>query len=227
MIWPALKLALAQLPDPAFRSVLMRGLMLTLAFFVILTGLFVFGVTAAPSTGTGWLDSTIGVVSGIGLVLLKLLLFPLVLTVAIGFFLDDVAAAVEARHYPADPPGRALPFGQSLRLSLRFLLILLAVNALLLPVYLVLLFFPPLKLGAFYLVNGYLVSREYFELVASRYLSRADMDRLRKRFRGDIWLAGVIIVLLLTIPLVNLIVPMVATAFMVHMFKHLQGRASE
>lgn len=226
MIWTSLRLSVQQLSDPAFRRVLVRGLLVTLAFFVALALLTYYGITVIPSSGEGWIDSVIGVVTGVGVFLLKVLLFPLVLTAAIGLFLDDVAEAVELRHYPADPPGRPLDLWPSLLLSLRFLIVLLFINLLLVPVYVLLLFFPPLKLAAFFLVNGYLVSREYFEQVAVRYLGRAEVDLLRRRHRGDIWLAGIVIVLLLTIPLVNLVVPMVATAFMVHLFKRLQGRAS-
>ncbi|WP_428248993.1 EI24 domain-containing protein [Ferrovibrio sp.] len=225
MIFASLRLALQQLPDPAFRQVLLRGLGVAVVIFLLLTLGFGYGITEIPSTGTGWLDSLIAVGSGVGLFFLKLLLFPLVLTAAIGLFLDDVAEAVERRYYPNEMPGKPLSTTASLLQTLRFLLVVLALNAALLPVYLLLLFFPPLKLALFFAVNGYLVSREYFELVASRYRPRAEVDALRRRYRGDLWLAGVVIVLLLTIPLVNLIVPIVATAFMVHIFKRLPRAA--
>lgn len=221
MIAAALRLAIAQLPDPAFRRVLLRSLGISIVVFVLLGFAVWYGVGLLPSTGTGWLDSLIAVLSGLGAFLLKLLLFPLVMTAAIGLFLDDVADAVEAKHYAADPPGKPLATAASLLQSLRFLLTVLGINLLLLPVYLVLLFFPPFKLALFYAVNGYLVSREYYELVASRYLPRAEMEKLRRRHRGDLWLSGLLIVLLLTIPLLNLVVPIVATAFMVHIFKRL------
>lgn len=224
MIFSSLRLAVRQLPDPAFRGVLLRSLGVTLVVIVLLAALLGFGISEIPSTGYGWLDSLIGVVSGIGLFVIKLLLFPLILSAVIGLFLDDVAEAVERRHYPNDPPGKALNFLPSLVMSLRFLLVLLSINLLLAPLYLLLLFFPPLKFAVFFAVNGYLLSREYFETVAARYVPRAEIDRLRKTHRGDLWFGGAVIVLLLTIPLVNLVVPMVATAFMVHVFKRLQGR---
>lgn len=225
MIFASLRLALQQLPDPAFRQVLLRGLGVAVVIFLLLSVGFGYGITEIPSTGTGWLDSLIAVGSGLGLFFLKLLLFPLVLTAAIGLFLDDVAAAVEQRYYPADLPGQPLSTTASLLQAARFLLVVLLLNGALLPVYLLLLFFPPLKLALFFAVNGYLVSREYFEQVAGRYRSRAEVDAMRLRHRGDLWLAGVVIVLLLTIPLVNLIVPIVATAFMVHIFKRLPRAA--
>jgi uncharacterized protein involved in cysteine biosynthesis len=151
-----------------------------------------------------------------------MLLFPAVMTAAIGLFLDDIAEAVEQRYYLGEAPGRPLSFWPALGSALRFLGTVLLINGLLLPIYAVLLFFPPLSFMLSLMVNGWLVGREYFELVAFRYLSRSDANRLRGQKRGDIWLCGALIVLLLTIPLVNFLVPIVATAFMVHVYKRLR-----
>lgn len=223
MIAPAFGRAVAQLPDPAFRRVLVKSLLISVAVFVLLAAGLWAGLLVVPQTGYGWLDWTIGALSSLGFAIGMLLLFPAVMTAAIGLFLDDIADAVESRYYPADAPGRALNFWPALWGALRFLGIVLAVNILLLPVYAILLFFPPLLYGLSLLVNGYLVGREYFEAVAFRYQSRSDADLLRRRRRGDVWLCGVLIVLLLTIPLVNFLVPIVATAFMVHVYKRLRA----
>src|SRR3546814_6859397 len=64
---------------------------------------------------------------------------PILMTAAIGLFLDDIADAVERRWYPQEAPGRALAFGPALWGSLRFLGVVLLVNLLLLPVYAILL----------------------------------------------------------------------------------------
>src|SRR3546814_18922147 len=74
----------------------------------------------------------------------------------------------------------------------------------------------------FYLLNGYLLGREYFEMVAVRRLDLAGAKRLRRDFRGRVVLAGAVIAFLLTIPLVNLVTPMIATAFMLHVFEGLR-----
>lgn len=223
MIAPALGRAVAQLPDPAFRRVLVKSLLISATVFVLLAAGLWAGLLVVPQTGYGWLDWTIGALSSLGFAIGMLLLFPAVMTAAIGLFLDDIADAVESRYYPTDAPGRALAFWPALGGALRFLGIVLAVNILLLPVYAILLFFPPLLYGLSLLVNGYLVGREYFEAVAFRYQPRSEADLLRRRRRGDVWLCGVLIVLLLTIPLVNFLVPIVATAFMVHVYKRLQA----
>jgi CysZ protein len=223
MIASSLRLALAQLPDPAFRRVLIRSLLISVAIFAVLAvGLWV-GVASLPDTGQTWIDWLVGFLSGLGFFVGMLLLFPAVMTAAIGLFLDDIADAVERKYYPQDARGQPLPFWPALWGSIRFLLVVLGINILLLPIYAVLIFFPPFMYALSLLVNGFLVSREYFEVVAWRYLPRKEADRLRQRHRGDLWLCGAIIVLLLTIPLINFLVPIVATAFMVHVYKRLRA----
>jgi CysZ protein len=223
MIAASFRRALAQLPDPAFRGVLVKSLVISLVVFVLLgVGLYA-ALLVVPATGYTWLDWTITALSSLGSLLGLMLLFPAVMTAAIGIFLDDIAEAVERRYYAGDAAGRPLATLPAVWSALRFLGLVLVVNILLLPLYAILLFFPPLLYGLSLLVNGYLVGREYFEAVAFRYQSRAEATQLRRRRRGDVWLCGVLIVLLLTSPLVNFLVPIVATAFMVHVYKRLRA----
>ncbi len=223
MITAAFRRALAQLPDPAFRGVLVKSLVISLVVFVLLGAGLWAALLVVPATGYTWLDWTITALSSLGSLLGLMLLFPAVMTAAIGIFLDDIAEAVERRYYAGDETGRPLATLPAVWSALRFLGLVLVVNILLLPLYAILLFFPPLLYGLSLLVNGYLVGREYFEAVAFRYQSRAEATQLRRRRRGDVWLCGVLIVLLLTIPLVNFLVPIVATAFMVHVYKRLRA----
>ena len=71
----------------------------------------------------------------------------------------------------------------------------------------------------FYLVNGYLLGREYFEMVGVRRLPVADVTSLRKAHSLSVLMTGIAIAFLLTIPVVNLLMPVVATAAMVHLFE--------
>jgi uncharacterized protein involved in cysteine biosynthesis len=100
--------------------------------------------------------------------------------------------------------------------TLKFAAIVILLNLLVLPVYLVLFFVPPLNLILYYLLNGYLIGREYFELVAFRRLPPADATRLRRRHRARILLSGVILAFCMTVPVVNLFAPVLGAAFMVH-----------
>lgn len=218
--------ALAQIGDPAFRSVLLRGLAITLAVLV--------AVFWAVMAGLGWLlpDAVtlpwigpVGFVDDLAswaafglLLLLSVVLMAPVAAVAVGFFLDEIAAAVEARHYPrlpaATPPGLAV----QLRDALTFFAVVVAANLVALAAYLAV---PPLAPVIFWLVNGYLLGREYFQLVAIRRLGPAGAAALRRRHMGRIWLAGTMMAVPLSIPAVNLVVPILGVAVFTHQFHRL------
>ena len=86
-------------------------------------------------------------------------------------------------------------------------------------VMLVFLLIPPLFPFVFYGVNGYLLGREFFELVALRRIGLEEVRNLRKAHRGRLFLAGIVIAFLFTVPGLNLVAPVIATAVMVHLFE--------
>lgn len=221
MIAIAFSRAFSQLTDPAFRLVLLRGLAITLGLFIALF----FGVDyllgSLQLSDTGWLNTLVQVLGNIVFVVVLLVLFPAVSTAVMALFLEDVAAAVEKRYYPGDPPGHSAPFVPSLTMALRFLVIMVLLN-------LLVLLLTPFMLGinffVYYLLNSYLLSREYFELVSLRHLEPKAIETLRKANSGRLMLAGFGIAVLMTVPLLNLVAPLLATAVMVHMFKGLEAR---
>lgn len=211
----ALVRAFHDLADPPVRRIVLRCVFLALGTLVALLILVGSGLGALDATGLAWLDVTIAL-AGTGFALvLAWLLFPVTVVLVLTLFAEDVAAAVERRHYPALAPAHGLAFADSLKLALRFAGVALLLNLLALPLYLV----PGANIVLYYGLNGYLLGREYFELVAQRRLSLNQTADLRRRLRVRIWLAGVVIALLLTVPLVNLVAPVLATAFMVHRFE--------
>jgi uncharacterized protein involved in cysteine biosynthesis len=230
--------ALAQLSDPKLRRVLWISIFLSLLVFIGLwAGLWILATVlpldAIP--GVGWLMETMGSafdwLAGflfVGMLLLfTLMLFPAVVTIVVGFFLDRVADAVEARHYPSLPAPRNISLSENVISTSRFALLTLVVNLVALPFYIILIFLPPMNLVLFYMVNGYLISREFFELVAWRRLDPSAATQLRRRFRGRLMFAGILLALLMTIPVVNLLTPVVGTAFMVHVFHRIRSGRTE
>jgi len=218
-MFEAAALAIRQIPSPPFRGVLVKSLALTIgalaAFWAVLTWLAA-GWVAIPYL---WLDTAVSVLTGVGLVVLMGFLVAPVTALVAGFFLDDVAEVVERTHYPADPPGRALPLARSVMTSVQFLLVVLLVNAAALPLVFL--------LGSGFLVflaaNAYLLGREYFSLAALRFHPAATVDLLRRRHSATIFLAGLFIAGFVVIPFVNLLTPLFATALMVHVHKRLDA----
>lgn len=226
MILDAARAAFAILFTPEFRSAFFKTLGLTLlALVAAWFGLKeVFDWLALPwidallpgfPAWAGWLGLIAAILAGIGLALgLALLIAPVTAIVA-GLFLDDIAGVVERNDYPRDLPGRAVPVGQAVVLSLKFFGVVILGNI----VALLLLLVPGINIGAFFVVNGYLLGREFFEFAAMRFRSEADAKALRKRHAGTVFLAGLVIAAFLAVPLLNLLTPLFAAAMMVHLHK--------
>jgi len=168
-----------------------------------------------------WLEWGIDVLSGAAVLFLVWLTFPGTVGIVTGFLLERIAARVEARHYPGLRQPREQGIGEAVRLAVNFALISLGLNLLALPIYF---FLPIINLMVFYALNGYLLGREYFELVALRRLDESSVRALRRSYQGSIFLSGVMIAALMSVPLVNLAAPVIATAFMVHLFESLRRR---
>jgi uncharacterized protein involved in cysteine biosynthesis len=218
--------ALAQIGDPRFRVVLWKSLGLTLLALVLVfwatmlaLGWLLPDTVTLPWIGkVGFVDDLASWAAvGLMLVLSVVLMVPAAAAV-VGFFLDDVAAAVEARAYPALPPARPLPFGRQVADALRFAGLVVLVNLAALVVYLAL---PPLAPLAFWAVNGFLLGREYFQLVALRRVDRRAAESLWRRHFWRIWIAGTAIAVPLSIPVLSLVVPMLGVAVFVHQFQRL------
>lgn len=165
----------------------------------------------------GWLGFVFGILASIGLALgLALLISPVTAAIA-GFFLDDVAEVVEKRDYPNDPPGHAMPLGESIVAAIKFFGVVILGNILAL----LLLLVPGINLIAFFLVNGYLLGREFFEFAAMRYRSPQEARAFRSRNRGTVLLGGFVIAGFLAVPLLNFLTPLFAAGLMVHLHKML------
>ena len=76
----------------------------------------------------------------------------------------------------------------------------------------------------FFLVNGYLLGREYFQFAAMRFRPEREANQLRKKFGFEIFLAGLVIAAFMSVPLLNLLTPVFAATLMVHLHKQVSLR---
>lgn len=212
--------AFQELFTPPFRAVLFKCVAFTIGLLVLL----IVGVEWSFShfvQWPGWIETTIEWLGGLTLVVGSIFLIPPVTSLIAGLYIDDIAAQVERTNFPGDPPGHELPVAQAVWLALKFFIVVLLVNI----VALFLLLIPGVNLIAFYLGNGYLLGREYFELAAMRHLTPADAKSLRKANRLTVLMCGLVIAGLASIPILNLVTPIFATAFMVRIYKGLARRS--
>jgi CysZ protein len=201
-----------------FRRVLTKTLALTLALLAaifilshkLLLSLFNLG---ALSLSVPWLAAILSFVTGVGLFIgLAFLLTPVSFVVS-GLFFDELAEEVEANMAPLAIAGRAMPYGEALWLGAKFAALSLLVNL----IALMLLLVPGVNALAFLGANAYLLGRGYFEMAALRYLPKDFMRDYRYAHAARLYLAGLGLALLLTIPILNLLIPLFATAFMVRL----------
>ena len=221
--------AVGQLPDPAFRRVLFQGIGLTIALLIgVYAGLLwlVEALTGDTTTlpGVGevtWVGDLLSWGSLGVMIFLSVFLMVPVASAITSLFLDDVAHAVERKHYAHLPPVQRVPFWDGFKDTVNFLGVLIGMNLLAFIAYGLL---PFLSIFIFYGLNGYLLSREYFQVAAMRRLGREGAKELRKANAGTIWIAGCLMVVPLSIPLINLIIPVLGAATFTHLYHRLEQR---
>jgi uncharacterized protein involved in cysteine biosynthesis len=226
--------ALTQMFSPPFRQVLLKSIGLALILIVLigigLNRLFSWMATA----GATWAEVTAGghllwqilawvlsIAATLGIVTGAVFLMPAVTAFVGSFFVDEIADEVEREHYPGERPGTALPLWLALVEGIQTALLTIVVYLCAVPF----LFLAGLGVVIMFLANAYLLSREYFLLAAMRFRPPEDARAMRRAHRAPIFLAGLLIALFVSIPIVNLATPLFAMAMMVHMHKRLsQGR---
>ena len=223
--------SIAQFDDPKFRRVLWRGMGLTIVLLIAACLLVNFGINQLLSSAwaanlignQSWLGALINVGGVLFTIALSIWLMVPVTSAIIALFLDEVAQAVEARHYPHLPKQTATKLQDQILVGIRFLGILLLANigALILSMIV-----PLLAPFVFWATNGYLMGREYFQMAAMRRMPRAQAQELYQRHQGSIWTAGILMAIPMSIPLVGLFIPILGAATFTHQFERLRALPS-
>lgn len=209
--------AVEQLADRRSRGQVLTAIGAALTVLIVLVVVLWQVLQVFTATGYGWLD---GFIQGAGILaasFIAWIAFPFAVSTTLGFFADDLCDAVEAKHYPSLPPARHQPLSETLVESLGFAGLAILLNIAVLPLYLM----PGPNIVIYLALNGWLLGREYFDVVAMRRAAPGEVAKLRSRLRAGIWISGVIIAFSLTIPIVNLVAPLLGVAFMTHRYHRL------
>lgn len=211
MLFPLAR-AIAQLQDPVFLGVVWRSLVLSAAVFLGLLAGSVWAVEQVVAQ-PGWLGWLAGLAGGIGAALLALWLFVPVALVIATLYIDRVAAAVDRRFYPSLP----VPLGAPLAVQAWDGVVLGAqVLALQLVALLLALLLPGVGLVLGWIVAGWAIGRGLFMGVAMRRMGRPEALRSYAAQRLPVLIQGVALALAGSVPGLNLLVPVLGTAAMVH-----------
>jgi CysZ protein len=204
--------AVAQLDDPVFIGTVLRSVGWSgVAFALLWTGV-VWGAHEALA-GYGWWSWLVSLLGGIGAALLAVVLFVPVATAIATLFIDRVSDAVERRHYPGLPHAVPAPLsvqlwdGVVLGVQVLALQVVSLVVALLLPG-------PGFILA--WGITAWAIGRGLFVAVAMRRMDRPAARALYRQNRLAVLAQGGVMAAGAIIPPLNLIVPVLGTAAMVH-----------
>lgn len=228
MILSSFFAALGQIGDPRFRRVLGLGIVLSIALLVAVTTGFVWLINSLTGEAAffdilgevRWLKDLISWGSFFLISFLSIFLMIPVASAITSMFLDEVAQAVEDKHYPQLPTVDPVPFGDALRDTVNFLGVLIGANVLALILYVMFSFAAPF---IFWALNGFLLGREYFTLAAMRRVGRDQAKILRKQHVGTIWIAGTLMAIPLSVPFLNLIIPILGAATFTHLYHRISA----
>ncbi len=221
----AFELAVRQLGDPKLRGVIWWSLALSLALQIGIAVLAWWALRSFAHFEWRWINDIVVWLGGGAVVVLALMLFPASFGIVISIFMEKIADIVESEYYPELGPADGIPIWTGLWTGVAFLLAVVLLNLVMLPLYIVSIFVVGLGAVLFYGVNGWLTGRVYYEQVALRRLKPADVKAWRRANSGVLWLTGIVIVFLGTIPILNLIVPVLGVAAMVHVAQTLKPPA--
>lgn len=225
LIFDSFAKALGQWDDPRFRGILVRGLAIAVVVLIVSAYamaqgiLWMIGDTIwIPLFGeVTWLATALSTAAIGSIMAASVFLMTPIAAFIIGFLLDDVAEAVESKHYHHLPQVESMPLAEALKSGLSFAFVFIGMN--IVAFFLAFIFTPLI----FPVVNGYLLSREYMQLVAQRRMPVQEAEAFRRAHRGTTWFAGICMAVPLSIPIVNLVIPIFGAATFTHLFHRLKS----
>lgn len=209
----ALMLSFHSLSDRRVALVMVKVAFLTLVALIVsgiglwfaLQALFAWLNVNGTGFWSGLLSAAVVALSGI-------LLFRVVAIAMTWVFADDIIDAVEDRHYPSHAAfGKRPSLGAGLQMAMKSVARVVSYNLLAFPVYLLLLFTGAGTAIAFLLINALLLGKDLEDMLVARHGAKGVMNKLSRFMLGLFGTAGMMV------PLVNLFVPVLATAMAVHL----------
>lgn len=229
MIRVAWSLAAQQFRAPRYRALALLGAGLALALLFGVYAVFLALIGAVTEEGMVLFDGS--EVSGLGtfftgkslfyMAFLSVFLMVPVASIFTGLFLHDVADMVEEVYYPHLPRPERPSSYETFRLTLNYIGLLLPANLFAMIIFGISGFFQGMIL--FYALNGWLLSREYASMIATRRLPADQAQAVRRQHRRAFGWTGIMLAVGLSIPVVNLVMPVLGAAAFTHLY-HLLNR---
>ncbi len=203
----------------ALNSLFAPGMFVVFFQSIALAIAVLFAFVAGAGYFFWWLQHAMGIglpwwLGDMASAVVAFMFFPGIMPVIVSFFDYKIASLIERQDYPGTTPVVQAAFWPDFWHDVRFSLWAAVLNIIVLPLYLI----PGLNLVLFYVLNGYLLGREFFGMMARRHVSLEASRTLYRSHNTLVISAGILLTLLATIPVINLIAPFWGMAMMVHLY---------
>lgn len=149
-----------QLKDPRLFKLLVRAAGLALVLYTALFLVLAWLLRCTQISEISWIEDLADWGAGLAAGIVATILFSGLVTAVCGVLLNEVAASVEALHYPNAGPARRISVAESLVAGARLAAWSLGINLLFLPLYFIFLFVPPINLVIFAMINGRIIGKD-------------------------------------------------------------------
>jgi CysZ protein len=207
-----LTLAFSQLFDPPLFGVVWRSVLFSALFFMVsLAGMIAALHHFVAAHGIlAWAFDALGSIAAA--VLAMWLFLPVAATIG-AFYFERIAHAVEQRFYPSFPPAQPAPMLDQIWVGVALGARVLGLNVLALSLAI---FLPGIGLPIGWAIASWAIGRGLFLAVAMRRLNRPESEALYLAVRPIVLAQGAAMAAAGYVPLLNLLIPVVGTAAMVH-----------
>jgi len=203
------------LAAPGMTGIIIKSIIITIIFLSLLVGGLIYASAVAADHWSYWrYAGYISWVASFGAIILAWFLFPGIMPLIVSFFDESIIRNIENHEYPPASPPIETSIWREFPHDLKFALKALLLNIILLPFYLI----PVVNFFIFLALNGHLLGSEFYLTVARRHLPYKEAVAARKANSSLVFLGGILLVFLATIPIINLIAPFWGIAMMTHLY---------
>lgn len=214
LIIKSFRLAFDDLSSTSIKPVLLLSIGLTLLAVIAFAVAIIAGLTTTQILSIGWLDTTIDVLGSLGAVVVAWLLIPILMPALAGLFEETVIRRIEKNSYPDAPAPTDRPVVVEVIQTLKFVALSLVLNIMLLPLY----FLPFIGWAMYFVANGRFIGNAFFTTVAGYRDGMGAAKAMRSKYQRSIWVCGIGLAALSTIPLFNLVMPILGIGVMTHLY---------
>ena len=158
--------------------------------------------------------------SFIFLIICLWVIFPPLMIIINSLFSNKVTQIVESNNYKNVIYNNSNTLIKELNFQLSFIILFIMINLALLPF----LIFSPIYFILYWIINGYLIGKEFSGSVLIKYINHDDIKKFNNKNRLNIYLFGIILAIIFSIPVLNLLGPIIGTTSMVHMYMLLNNK---